>query len=1528
MLDLSRLPAAATFVPLDGVANGDIAASHGESSGAHEQVGPDDMAYMIYTSGSTGRPKGALNTHRGIVNRLCWMQEEYGLTAADVVLQKTPFSFDVSVWEFFWPLITGATLVLARPGGHRDPSYLAEVITRRGVTVCHFVPAMLRAFLDALPASSLARVGTLLRDVMASGEALAPDLATSFYRALGTDGHVRLHNLYGPTECAVDVTYWPCPPSVELPPAVPIGRPVANTRVYVLDPRGARVPIGVPGELFLAGVQVGAGYHGRAELTAERFVPDPYAPEEEWRADGSQPSMYRTGDLGRWNGDGTLEYLGRLDFQVKLRGFRIELGEIEATLTQHDTVAAAVVVAREDGREKRLVAYYTTAENDVPDSGTLRTHLLERLPEYMVPSTFVRLDALPISPSGKIDRKALPAPTEIDGEGRSEYVAPRTEIESTLAQLWAEVLRLERVGVHDNFFELGGDSILSIQIAARARAQELPVSVSMLGRYPSVAELAAALEPMQKSKAVENAPSVGTAPLTPIQRWFFELDPAEHDHWNQTFLFRTAAPLDRGALRAALEALVQHHDALRLRFSEVGGRWQQRYAASVGEVPLWEEDLPGVADDALTDVIGPITERAARSLDIAQGPCLRAVHMSLGPGRGARLLLVVHHLVVDGISWRILLEDLETAYGQAVRGERIALPPKTTGFQKWAAHLTEQANGTALLAERPYWRAVTEPPVLTLPTDGQRDASNTVGESETMVVRLDAAETMELLQRVPSTYATQVNDVLLLALADALGEWAGAGALLIDLEGHGRETEGTDLDLTRTIGWFTSVFPVRLDTEQRGEIGERLKAMKEQLRSVPQRGVGFGSLRYLTRDDAIVRASSPEMVFNYLGQFDQLVAGSALFSFASEPEGSWLSPAGRRRYLLDVNALVLNGQLEFRWTFGRKLHDETTIKRLADSVLRALREIIAHCRLPGVGGRTPSDFPLVALSQRQVDRLAGDGRQVEEIAPLVPMQSLFVATSAGEAEVGFEQWRFEVEGPLDVDAFRRAWQLMARRHEILRATFHTEGLAAPVQVIARQGEIPLAAYDWRGVAPAEQSRRLRGLLDADRAAGVRIDHAPLVRLALVRTGESAWTLVWSNHHLLLDRWSWPIVLREVGAAYEAIRNGRAVELPPAPAWRHYVRWVAERDLRESEAFWQRELAGAQPRPVTRLAGAGGTAGEVRIELSVAETAALGRAAREHGVTINTLASLAWGLWLARATAGSDVVFGLSVAGRPEEVRGIERLVGMCINNVPVRMPVDVEMPVTALLTRLDAAQRGANEHAYCALTDLQQWSGLPWHQRLFDTLLVFQHHGADDESASWLDAPNHVRMVVDELRTNYPLALVVGGRERMSLRLAYQGRASGPEGAERALAQLREILVALPTRCDSPARDILDLVPVYDGAGASTLERVRVAPRDDAEWVVARIWAEVLGCPVGVEDNFFDLGGQSLVATQIMSRVQEGLRMELPVSLLFAHPTVASFVLAVRGREPASGRVDRIAAIIRRVEDMTDQELRAAGVHD
>ncbi|MFP5284432.1 MAG: amino acid adenylation domain-containing protein, partial [Thermoanaerobaculia bacterium] len=512
-------------------------------------VDPDHPAYVLYTSGSTGRPKGVVISHRAIVNRLLWMQEALCLAASDRVLQKTPISFDVSVWELFWPLMTGARLVVARPGGHLDNAYLARLIDEQGITVLHFVPSLLQLFLEE-PGVEECRT---LRDVVCSGEALSAGLARRFAARLG---HARLHNLYGPTEAAVDVTSWVCETDGGGDRGIPIGRPIANTRIHLLDPDLLPVPVGVPGELFIAGVNLARGYVERPDLTAERFLPDP-----EGREPGER--IYRTGDLARWREDGAIEYLGRLDHQVKIRGVRIELGEIEAALVSVPGVREAVVVAREEvSGDRRLVAYVT---GEVA-AGDLRVLLRERLPDSMVPSAFVTLPALPLTANGKVDRKALPAP-EPSGAGES-YVAPRTREEELLAAVWAQVLRLPRVGVEDNFFELGGDSILSIQVVARSRQAGLLFTVRQLFEHQTVAGLARHATVVEPSGAVlaGQGAVAGEVPLTPIQRWFFEQGFADPHHFNQTLLLESREALDPAALERAMAAVVEHHDALRMRF--------------------------------------------------------------------------------------------------------------------------------------------------------------------------------------------------------------------------------------------------------------------------------------------------------------------------------------------------------------------------------------------------------------------------------------------------------------------------------------------------------------------------------------------------------------------------------------------------------------------------------------------------------------------------------------------------------------------------------------------------------------------------------------------------------------------------------------------------------------------------------------------------------------------------------------------------------------------------------------------------
>jgi amino acid adenylation domain-containing protein/non-ribosomal peptide synthase protein (TIGR01720 family) len=941
---VAGLPAhEAQVVRLD--ADGAALASHPDGNPG-VAVQPDNLAYVIYTSGSTGRPKGAMNTHAAVCNRLRWMQEEYGLRESDRVLQKTPFSFDVSVWEFFWPLMVGARLVVARPEGHKDSAYLTELIRDEGVTTVHFVPSMLRAFLDEPAVSGL----RCLRRVICSGEALPFELQERFFSRLGAE----LHNLYGPTEAAVDVTRWACRRGDERH-VVPIGRPIANTRTHVLDGGMRPVPVGVTGELYLGGVQVGRGYLNRPELTAERFVPDPFS-----AVAGSR--LYRTGDLVRLLWDGSIEYLGRIDHQVKIRGFRIELGEIEDALSQHPGVQDVVVIAREDDLPERRLVAYVVGTAEAPE---LRSFLKGRLPEHMVPSAFVALDRLPLSPNGKLERRALPAPDR-SVRGGKQHVAPETHAEVVLARIWAEVLRVPVVGTTDNFFELGGDSILSLQVVARANAAGLGLSLRQLFRHQTVGELAALAGTAARVDA-EQGPVVGELPLTPVQRWLFEQGLEEVHHFNQAILLEVQPEISLVAIERAARAVALQHDALGLRYRRDDAGWRQE-SVGAGEPPLVDVDLEGIADE---EIAGTIAEHATvlqASLDLERGPLWRVALFRIGAGRPNRLLIAIHHLAVDGVSWRVLLEDLQTACDQALRAESIRLPRKTTSFRRWAEKL--QTHAAERRSEIGYWRSAVEGAGSRLPVDHPAlESGNDAGSSATLDLGLGEEETRALLQEVPRVHPASTADLILTAALQALDEWVRGRGVLVDVEGHGREALFEDVDLSRTVGWFTSIYPVcAAGIGGRGPAAA-LAAVRHALARMPGNGIGYGVLRYLDAEGRAQLGALPDaqVSFNYLGQFDQVLDGASTFRFAREGAGPLRSPKGRRRYLLEINALVLDGRLRILWTYGRAVHRRATIESLAERFETALRDLVRHC----LSGEVETAVDLVGsdLTQGDLDTL-------------------------------------------------------------------------------------------------------------------------------------------------------------------------------------------------------------------------------------------------------------------------------------------------------------------------------------------------------------------------------------------------------------------------------------------------------------------------------------------------------------------------------------------------------------------------------
>ncbi|HIQ21351.1 MAG TPA: amino acid adenylation domain-containing protein, partial [Planctomycetes bacterium] len=938
------------------------------------KLSPDELAYVIYTSGSTGEPKGVEVPHRGLVNHALDFARRCQLGRGDRVLQYLSPSFDASAEEIYPTLASGAAVVLHPAPGELGTEELLEFTRRQAVNVLHVPAPVWSGITDRVAEDP--PLADHLKVVVTGGETLPVPTLRRWVELVGH--RVRFLYCYGVTEATITTTIYE-PPRC-LPPGdqgrVPIGRPIANHRVYVLDDHLQPVPVGVCGELFIGGVGVARGYRNRPELTAEKFVTDPFS-------DRPGARLYRAGDRARWLPDGNLEFHGRLDCQVKVRGYRVEPGEIEAALCQHEGVRDAVVVARRDQPTRtRLVAYVVPAGGEAVSPKRLRAFLADRLPEHMLPALFVPIRRVPLTPGGKIDRHALPAPDSDRPAGAPPYVAPRTPVQRQLAEIWSALLDVEPVGIHDNFFELGGDSILSLQMVSRATAAGLRLTPKQLFLHQTIAELAEVAGRGPRVQA-EQGPISGRVPLLPIQRQWLAGDPPDPHHFNQAVLLELETDVEPEHLVQAMGALVQHHDALRSRFVRSQAGWEQIIAAEEESQLVEIRDLRPLEETQQRDVLRQTAERMQAGLDLARGPLLRCGLFLRGPERPAWLLVVIHHLVVDAVSWRILLEDLQQALAALAAGEPVVLPPKTTSVRCWAEKLTQYAKSDEVAEELDFWLAGQHEDRPPLPRDFQGE--NLCGTSDTVRWRLGAAETRLLLGDAPQAYRTQISDLLLTALAMAITRWTGGDRLHVDLEGHGREPLFEEVDLSRTVGWFTTLFPLRLVLPPDGGMGGLIKGIKEQLRRVPRNGIGYGLLRWLRGhseiEERLARGPQAEISFNYLGQFDQLADAGALISASDEPVGPTESPRARRRYVLDVIARVQDGRLQVDWVYSQALHRRETIERLAGWFGDALRGLVEHCLSPDAGGFTPSDFPLADVDDEELSRLSELLQQGDEAEP-------------------------------------------------------------------------------------------------------------------------------------------------------------------------------------------------------------------------------------------------------------------------------------------------------------------------------------------------------------------------------------------------------------------------------------------------------------------------------------------------------------------------------------------------------------------
>ncbi|MEW2159999.1 amino acid adenylation domain-containing protein [Streptomyces sp. NPDC007189] len=1407
-----------------------------DDAGRTAPLGPDNLAYVMYTSGSTGKPKGATITHRGVVGGVRELVRVLDAPPGWRMLAGTSVNFDVSVFELLTTLTTGGTAELVANAlalGERE---------RWDGHVISGVPSVLGEL-----AGQLHRAPDV-RAVVFAGDVLPGRLVRQVREALPG---ARIVNSYGQSESFYATTFCLAPSEEWADGDVaPIGTPLGTMRAYVLGPGLALVPQGVIGELYVTGTCLGRGYHGRPGLTAERYVASPFGPAGE--------RMYRTGDLARWNAQGQLEVVGRADGQVKVRGFRIETAEVEAAITAHPGISEAVVISREvPSGGKRLVAYVVhTGEGAVGDDGAggigdvdvqsgasaaeLRKFVAARLPDYMVPSAFVALGRLPLGPTGKLDRKALPEP-EFLGE---TYREPRTEAEKIITAAYADVLGVDRVGVDDDFFAVGGDSLRSIQVVARARTRGLELSTREIFECRTaarLAEAAAAREGLVPVLAELEGGGVGPMPLQPVARQVFEHGGGTN-RFAMSIVLDLPTGIDATGLAATLDAVLDRHDLLRAQL--VRGDEPSLLVRPAGTVRaadlIHRVDCDGRWDE-------PSTLEAARAeldasvgrLDPEAGTMADFVWFAAPSGAG-RLLVVLHHLAVDGVSWRILMSDLAEAWQQVGSGKTPELPAVGTSARRWASALQDEALSPEREAELPYWRDLleaTDPPLGTRAFDPAVDVWSTL---DTVRVQLPAEVTEAVLTKLPAAFRGTGTDVLLAALALAVNRWRGADrSTLVRLEGHGREEQVVPgADLSRTVGWFTAMYPARVDV--RGvdladvlaggpAAGQAVKLVKEQLRAVPDKGIGYGLLRYLNPETAeqLADLPAPQIGFNYLGRISDADVPEHLRAHGWGP-ASWSAeliatpdPDLPALSALEVNSVVTDTpdgtRLQAAFMFPTGVLSRERAAELAELWVEVLHGMAAYAARPHIGGLTPSDAPLVSVRQDDIEAWEERYGRLTEVWPQAPGQSgiqFQAALADGTFDVYHMQFVLHLSGHVDPERMRAAGQALLERYPNLRSAFLTAADGDPVQVVAEHVALPWRHLDLTGRGEAEQDAALEAALADDRADQLDPTRPPLLRLALLTCGPEQAKLIITAHHTLFDGWSSPLVITDLIRLYAENR-----ELAPVRSYGDYLAWLSRQDREASAARWQAELEGFdQPTLVAAGLAAEGEAtalGRVEVPLSIDKGRELARRAAELGVTLNTLLQGAWAVLLSKLTGQQDVVFGAAVNGRPADLTGSDEMVGLFINTLPTRAVCRSEQSLAEVITDLQNRQIRLLDHHYYGLADIQRAVGLP---SLFDTIVVFENYPIDREGI--VEANTSAGFAIDAIRpfagSHYPLTLN-SSDPYLRLSLDYQRNLYDRASAEVIAARLVRVL-----------EQVLQDPSVPVGA-------VEVLGEDERDWLVRRV---------------------------------------------------------------------------------------------
>lgn len=1341
---------------------------------------PEDLLYIMFSSGTTGKPKGIMVNHKSILNLLLWYEKKYKIDENTRTLQLTNLIIDIAFQEIFSSLLVGAILYIPSTETSLDKAAFIDYLNTNKITFIQVIPDLLKTyFQEGEKVESLAYV-------LCGGDKLNDLLRDRIIKK----GY-NLYDVYGQTETAIDSVISNCTEGLAFDEAI------QGYDIYVLDDALNYVLPGTVGQICTGGIGLGIGYLNDPEQTQEKFIDNPHA----------EGKLYLTGDLGRKMPDGTIQFIGREDNQVKIRGYRTELSEVEKVLLKHPSVDDSVVVAFTNAfNDKNLVGYLIA--NDELKSAELRSFMKEIVPDYMIPTYFIQLDRFPISTNGKVDKKALPHP-EVDGTEREEaYKAPESPQEIAVVNALQNVLKRDHIGINDNFYDLGGDSIKCILIVSKLKQEGFDLKVEDVLKNPVLIDLAAILQKNELS--IDQSEVTGDHVLGPVQRFFFEdKGMVVREHYNQSILLKMKS-VNAIHLEQAFLQLTRHHDVLRSTFNDINGEWMQRTNGtnekyfSIDEFDLMDSD-----DTSLQ--ITKHCEELQSSIDISQGPLVKIGIFQCEDGD--RILIAIHHLLIDGVSWRIILEDLATSLMQLSSNKQIKFPLKTDAFKKWSEEQSSYFLNRN--AEKEYWLAISEGNYDTL-----SDSDNNVGHyfvDGHATFSLGPEDTERALSSVHTAFGTNINDVLLTGLALALKETLSVERTLIRMEGHGREEIFDGVDVSRTVGWFTSIFPSVLDISGSKTPIEALIGIKDETRKVPNKGIGYGILKFIEKEEDLKQ--TPWIEFNYLGSFEQLES-DVPFVLGKEDAGNQTSLKNKSETSLNIHGIHMNGALTISCDFAKEIFSDQIIEDLIRNFENSLISLLNALENESAKQLTVSDLSFSALTMNEL-KVINKSNTLEDVYPLSPLQEgMYYHWSLSPDHTQYvNQTSYRIRGKQDLGLLEESYSQLVNRHGALRTSF-TQQFAGTILQIVRNSVTPVFSFiDGKG---AEFD--LEEFKKADWKKGFHLSGESLMRLTIVELNEERYEFIWSSHHILMDGWCVSVLINDFFEILNAVRLGSTLNNPTPKPYSNYINWISELEEEHSLSYWEGVLDEVNETAIVPTQQVDltkpFTEQQNTMVIDGEQFSALNQFCRKSSITLNSYVQGVWGYLLANYNYTNDVVFGSVVSGRPATLDGADEMIGLFINTIPVRVKFDENDSPKSLLERVHKQSIDGNDHHYLNLSEVQSQSALG--MDLIDHIMVFENF-AVKETSEELEMQLSVESMDVQEHTNYDFNLIIGpGAESLSIQIKYNTEHYTTEFIQDTLERFVHLMVEFTERSNAKLSEI-SCMSTADGTALQEFETYQYA---------------------------------------------------------------------------------------------------------